>query len=202
MPIGRSLCGSIHSSAALVTVPKPRDSRRSVVRSSKHPSVVQWTFVWKKDAEKTHPYVAFNPKMPETKPKQTTSKRWICKRGNFNNQVIQAVTLFSLQLQVTFIAFEFGGVTFSTHHPKFGRSRDLESPGMWRFNQKNASFKDVIVHVSGIDLFQKQKVRKAVPPKRNEKVKICPTKTWLLSTIPGSFVGDTMGGDLRLTYPK
>ena len=62
-----------------------------------HPSVVRRGRSYGKRMRKKPIHMwRLTQKMPETKPKQTTSKEWICKRGNFNDQVIQAVTFFSL----------------------------------------------------------------------------------------------------------
>ena len=56
-------------------------------------------------------------KMPETKPKQTTSKQWICKRGNFNDQVIQAVTFLVSSWRSRLQPLSSGNVTLSLTIP-------------------------------------------------------------------------------------
>ena len=92
-------------------------------------------------------------KMPETKPKQTTSKLWICKRGNFNDQVIQDVTFLVSSCRSRLQPLSSGGSRCHSPSQIWFCHVTLNHLVCGVLTKKIASFKDVIVHVSGIDLF-------------------------------------------------
>lgn len=136
--------------------------------------------------------------MPETKPKQTTSKRWICKTGNFNDQVIQDVTFLVTSCRSRLQPLSSGGSRCHSPSQIWSVTWPWITLVCGVLTKKMPALRMLLFMYQALIYFFK-KVRKAVPPKGMKRWRFAkPKHGWFQPYLDRSLA--FMGGDL--TYPK